>query len=144
MNLFLRERADLGDTPGEYHRDVEVADQWFQKALDAKKFKPSTEPRYAAPPPQARSLDIVIPLIQYATPPPPPPPPTAFQPIPPQRIPVGGNVQQANLIRKFEPIYSPLAQQPRIERHVRLTAIVWTDGRTITPPLPSGHPPPTT
>src|SRR5260370_868205 len=61
MNLFVRERADLRDTPGEYQRDVEVADQWVQKALDAKKFKPSTEPRYAAPPPQARSLDIVIP-----------------------------------------------------------------------------------
>jgi len=39
MNLLLRERADLVDTPDEYKKQIEVADTWVQKALDTKKIK---------------------------------------------------------------------------------------------------------
>jgi len=39
MNLLIRERADLRDTPEEYRRDVELADQWVQKALEAKRVQ---------------------------------------------------------------------------------------------------------
>jgi Tfp pilus assembly protein PilF len=39
MNLLIRERADLADTPEQYRKDVEVADNWVQKALDTKKIK---------------------------------------------------------------------------------------------------------
>jgi tetratricopeptide (TPR) repeat protein len=39
MNLLIRERADLADTPQEYKKDIEVADNWVQKALDTKKQK---------------------------------------------------------------------------------------------------------
>lgn len=39
MNLLIRERADLSDTPEEWRKDVAVADQWVQKALDTKKMK---------------------------------------------------------------------------------------------------------
>ena len=39
MNLLIRERADLADTPEGYKKDIEVADNWVQKALDTKKIK---------------------------------------------------------------------------------------------------------
>lgn len=39
MNLLIRERADLADTPEQYKKDIEVADNWVQKALDTKKIK---------------------------------------------------------------------------------------------------------
>jgi len=39
MNLLIRERADLDDTPDQYRKEVEVADNWVQKALETKKQK---------------------------------------------------------------------------------------------------------
>ena len=39
MNLLIRERADLADTPEQYKADIETADNWVQKALDTKKIK---------------------------------------------------------------------------------------------------------
>jgi tetratricopeptide (TPR) repeat protein len=39
MNLLIRERADLDDGSDQYKKDVEVADNWVQKALDTKKQK---------------------------------------------------------------------------------------------------------
>jgi tetratricopeptide (TPR) repeat protein len=39
LNLLIRERADLLDSPDEYKKQVEVADGWLQKALDTKKIK---------------------------------------------------------------------------------------------------------
>jgi TonB family protein len=39
MNLFIRERADLRDTPGEYRQDIAAADEWVQKALETKRLK---------------------------------------------------------------------------------------------------------
>jgi hypothetical protein len=39
MNLLIRERADLEDTPAEYKKDVDTADSWVQKALETKKIK---------------------------------------------------------------------------------------------------------
>jgi tetratricopeptide (TPR) repeat protein len=39
MNLLIRERADLDDSFDQYKKDVEIADNWVQKALDTKKQK---------------------------------------------------------------------------------------------------------
>jgi tetratricopeptide (TPR) repeat protein len=39
MNLLIRERADLDDTPEQYKKDTDTADSWVQKALEAKKIK---------------------------------------------------------------------------------------------------------
>ncbi|HTS51303.1 MAG TPA: tetratricopeptide repeat protein [Bryobacteraceae bacterium] len=78
MNLLIRERADLRDTPEDYRRDIEQADQWVQKALDTKRLK-----------------------AQAAL---------------PQRIRVIGNVQQANLIRKVDPVYPQAAREAAIPR----------------------------
>jgi tetratricopeptide (TPR) repeat protein len=44
MNLLIRYRADLMDTPEEYKREVEIADNWVQKALQTKKIKAERQP----------------------------------------------------------------------------------------------------
>jgi Tfp pilus assembly protein PilF len=43
MNLLIRERADLDESPEQYKKDVETADGWVQKALDTKKMKAAKE-----------------------------------------------------------------------------------------------------
>jgi TonB family protein len=114
MNLLIRERADLADSPEQYRSETGLADQWVQKALDTKKAQ-----------------------AQLVEGPPPPPPP---QPGTPQRIRVGGGVQQENLIQKVDPVYPPLAYQARIQGTVRFTAIIGRDGRIENLQLVSGHP----
>jgi tetratricopeptide (TPR) repeat protein len=44
MNLLIRERADLAETPEQYKKDIEAADAWVQKALEAKKIKAAKQP----------------------------------------------------------------------------------------------------
>ena len=39
LNLLIRWRADLLDSPDEYKKQLEIADGWLQKALDTKKIK---------------------------------------------------------------------------------------------------------
>jgi len=39
MNLLIREKADLDDSPDQYKTDIDSADKWVQKALDTKKAK---------------------------------------------------------------------------------------------------------
>jgi tetratricopeptide (TPR) repeat protein len=39
VNLLTRERADLADTPEQYKKDIETADNWVQKALETKRIK---------------------------------------------------------------------------------------------------------
>ncbi|MGH9733151.1 MAG: energy transducer TonB [Candidatus Acidiferrales bacterium] len=53
----------------------------------------------------------------------PPPPPKA-----PERIRVGGNVQQANLIHEVQPIYPEIAKTAHIQGTVLLHAIIGKDG----------------
>lgn len=71
---------------------------------------------------------------------PPPPPPVKQDPPKPVRIRVGGNVQQANLIKKVTPVYPPLAKQARIQGTVRFTAIISKDGTIQNLQLVTGHP----
>jgi periplasmic protein TonB len=78
--------------------------------------------------------------VPTAAPPPPPPPPSAPKPVTPSRIRVGGNVQQAKLIRQPKPIYPPLAKQARISGVVRLNAIIGKDGTIQNLTVASGHP----
>jgi len=44
MNLLIRERADLADSPDQYKKDIETADGWVQKALETKKIKAARQP----------------------------------------------------------------------------------------------------
>jgi hypothetical protein len=57
---------------------------------------------------------------------------------PPQRIRVGGNVQQANLIKKITPEYPPDAKSRGIQGIVRFTAIIGKDGNIQNLSLVSG------
>jgi protein TonB len=68
-------------------------------------------------------------------PPPPPPKPKALGP---QRI--GGNVMAANLIRKVEPVYPPLAKSARVQGTVEFTAVISKDGNIENLQLVRGHP----
>jgi protein TonB len=72
--------------------------------------------------------------------PPPPPPVKVDKPVTPQRIRVGGNVQQAKLIRQPKPIYPPLAKQARISGVVHLNAIIGKDGTIQNLTVAGGHP----
>jgi protein TonB len=84
----------------------------------------------------------IIGSVPTAAPPPPPPPVKKEEPKPatPQRIRVGGNVQQAMLIRQPKPVYPPLAKQARISGVVRLNAIIGKDGSIQNLTVASGHP----
>ncbi|HTQ57703.1 MAG TPA: energy transducer TonB [Bryobacteraceae bacterium] len=82
----------------------------------------------------------IIGSVPTAAPPPPPPPVKVEKPVVPQRIRVGGNVQQAKLIRQPKPIYPPLAKQARISGVVRLDAIIGKDGTIQNLHVISGHP----
>ncbi|HZT32031.1 MAG TPA: energy transducer TonB [Bryobacteraceae bacterium] len=83
----------------------------------------------------------IIGSIPTAAPPPPPPPvKQEVKPATPQRIRVGGNVQQAKLIRQPKPIYPPLAKQARIQGVVKLNAIIGRDGTIQNLTVVSGHP----
>jgi protein TonB len=65
-----------------------------------------------------------------------PPPPHA----PPARIRVGGNVQQAMLVRQVLPIYPPIAKTAHISGSVILHAIIGRDGTVEHLELVSGPP----
>jgi periplasmic protein TonB len=72
--------------------------------------------------------------------PPPPPPVKVEKKQEVQRIRVGGNVQQAKLLRKPMPVYPPLAKQARIQGTVKFTAVIGTDGTIRNLQMLSGHP----
>lgn len=71
--------------------------------------------------------------------PPPPPKKEAPKEVVPQRIRVGGNVQAANLTRKVQPTYPPLAKQARIQGKVILSAVISKDGTIQNLTVQSGH-----
>ena len=78
----------------------------------------------------------IIGAVPTAVLPPPPPKKEAT----PQRIRVGGNVQQAKLVRQPHPVYPPLAKQARIQGVVKLSAIIAKDGTIQHLEVISGHP----
>jgi len=85
-------------------------------------------------------LGSIIGSTPVAAPPPPPEVKQAPKALAPQRIQVGGNVQQAKLIKMVRPTYPPLARQARIQGTVRFTAIIGVDGTIQNLTLVSGHP----
>ncbi|HTS24339.1 MAG TPA: TonB family protein [Bryobacteraceae bacterium] len=87
-------------------------------------------------------LSGIIGSTPTAAPPPPPPPPKKedAKPTTPQRIKIGGAVQQAKLVRQPHPVYPPLAKQARISGVVKLSAIISRDGTIQKLEVISGHP----
>jgi tetratricopeptide (TPR) repeat protein len=45
LNLLYRERADLADSSEGYKKDVDLADEWMNKALDTRKLKAERQPK---------------------------------------------------------------------------------------------------
>jgi TonB family protein len=120
MNLLIRERADLRDTKEEYAADIAVADAWVQKNLDTKRAKAISG---MAPPPPAAQRGGGGGGSQT-----------------PERIRVSGTVQEANLIKKVDAVYPPLAVQARISGQVRFVVNIGKDGSVENIQLVSGHP----
>lgn len=86
-------------------------------------------------------LGGIIGSVPSAAPPPPPPPPAVKKdPGPPKRITIGGNVQQAKLVRQPKPVYPPLAKQARISGVVHLAAVISANGTIQDLKVISGHP----
>jgi tetratricopeptide (TPR) repeat protein len=46
VNLLHRELADIADSPEEYKKHTQLADQWVQKALETKKIKAERKPAH--------------------------------------------------------------------------------------------------
>jgi TonB family protein len=65
-----------------------------------------------------------------------PPPPSGDT----KRITIGGNVQQAKLIRQPTPVYPPLAKQARISGVVKFQVVIAVDGTVKDIAVISGHP----
>ncbi len=82
----------------------------------------------------------IIGSIPTMAPPPPPPPDGSAMAPHPERIRVGGNVQQAKLIQQAKPVYPPLARQARVSGVVKLNAIIGKDGTVQNLTVASGHP----
>jgi periplasmic protein TonB len=86
-------------------------------------------------------LGGIIGSVPTAAPPPPPPPVKKDgPPPPPKRITIGGNVQQAKLVRQPKPVYPPLAKQARISGVVHLAAVISANGTIQDLKVISGHP----
>lgn len=122
LNLLIRERADLRDTPGEYQKDVAVADEWMHKAVEVKRRQ--------------------SPATATVPPPPPPPPSRPMRPsygVPP--APTAALVQNPpDLITKVEPVYPPLARQAQVRGVVQFQVTIGRDGKVKNIQLLSGHP----
>jgi TonB family protein len=93
------------------------------------------QPAPLPPPPAATAVPAPAPAPPAAprqgapAPPAPAAPPQDQQaPLPPQRIKVGGNIQQANLINKVMPMYPPEATAAGIQGNVQVDALIGTDG----------------
>jgi TonB family protein len=82
----------------------------------------------------------IIGSVPTAPPPAPLPPPDASNPVTPQRIRVGGFMQQAKLIQQAKPVYPTLAKQARISGVVKLNAVIGKDGTIQNLTVASGHP----
>jgi tetratricopeptide (TPR) repeat protein len=118
LDLLIRERANIRDSPEEYRSDIEEGEQWAQRARAA---------RHKAQAAQGTPL---------------PPAPVAIPGAPPtpSRIRVAGNVAAGNLITRVDPFYPPLAVQARVQGTVHFTVIIGKDGHVANIQLIGGHP----
>jgi protein TonB len=60
--------------------------------------------------------------------------------IPAKPLPVGGDVQNAKLLKKVLPLYPPLARQARVSGTVQLIGVIAKDGTIQQLQVVSGHP----
>jgi len=84
--------------------------------------------------PSATTQPFIQPLPQ--------PKPHVTEPIkiPAKPLPVGGDVQNAKLLKKVIPVYPPLARQARVSGTVQLIGVIAKDGTIQQLQIVSGHP----
>lgn len=123
--------------------------KWQQPASLGQRLRPATSSELAAPPSLERTASVSgnvpglpglsqAPAAPKLTPPPQaaPPPPAAT--AAPTRV--GGQVQEATLVSRKDPVYPPLAKQARVQGTVLLEARVGKDGTVREVKVISGHP----
>jgi protein TonB len=128
-----------------------VVKQFIANQLVAPKVIPKTIARIeeAAPPPDAGigvvggagegvAGGVIGGVIGGMGAAPPPPPPPKAKPTGPMRV--GGQVMEANLIRKVTPTYPPLAKSARVQGTVEFRATISKDGAIENLQLVRGHP----
>ena len=125
-----------------------VIKQFIANQLMAPRVIPKTINRIeeSAPPPdtgvvggvEGGAAGGVLGGVIGGVPPPPPPPPKPKAPVGPQRI--GGQVAEANLIRRIQPVYPPLAKSARVQGTVEFTATISKEGNIENLQLVRGHP----
>ena len=135
MQLLIRERAELRDTVDEYQRDTKTADQWAETARDAKK-RNSEDP--------VRSASVTFTSLPTLPDDPQANPKAGGRTIRfgivPSAIRVAAKRQEANLIRKVELAYPPLARDSRIQGTVRLRITIDAKGDVTSMKVISGDP----
>ncbi len=148
MNLLIRYRADLDSSADEYTRDVEQADSWMRRAVQAKEEKSGTAALPSVPPPPAPpsnspghavvegSVGSVLTPQQSRSASSGP----DASPLSEPKVRIGSAVAEANLIQKAEPVYPPLAMAARISGTVRFHVLIGPDGALRNITLLSGHP----
>ena len=126
-----------------------IVKQFVSNQLMAPRVIPKTIDRIveSAPPPDTGVVGgveggatggVIGGVIGGVPPPPPPPPPKPKAPSGPQRI--GGNVMEANLLKKIQPVYPPLAKSARVQGTVEFTATISKEGNIENLQLVRGHP----
>lgn len=115
LNLLLRLRGEMSETPEEYKALTAQADEWVNKALQTKQRTGATSPHG------------ILPAV--------PPPPAGVK-----QIRVGGNVQASKLVLKPSPVYPEAAREARIQGVVRYNVVIDREGRVRNLTLVSGHP----
>ena len=118
MNLLIRERADLLDTAEEYRRDVAVANDWVDKAMETKKQK----------------MNLRGGLGTVAPQPPPPPQPGKGAGIAQSRA------NTAQPITRVEPVYPADAKRAGRQGSVQLSVVIGKNGRVLQASYLSGEP----
>jgi len=133
LNLLLRKKADLEDSTEVAEADTVEANDWSQKSLDIKKAK-------ASRPRQTDGSSVSPDLLSPGTTPlvlvPPPPPSTSIHS---DRVRIGGQVAEANLIRKVPPVYPSLAQSAGVQGSVEFTVVISPEGDVESMQLVRGH-----
>jgi periplasmic protein TonB len=103
-------------------------------------FKEDDWPAPSAVPVGSLSPDALVRILGPVPVAAPPPPPSVHKNVQTPRIPVGGILQAAKLIRQPKPIYPQPAKQVRVQGVVKLHALISRDGTIENLKVVSGHP----
>jgi TonB family protein len=124
LSLLYRRTADLAQSDAQRAGLMKEADNLLAKANSLN---------------QALGADVRF--LQYPGIAPPPPPALLVSRVSQgTRVVVGGQVEEARLVNRVQPVYPPLARQTRISGTVRLHAIIGTDGTVQELEVIDGHP----